>query len=111
MPKAIKHAHTQLERDATPVEKPTEWRRASTSLAGVIRTSSHAGSKIGYNHFGGSKGANIDKAVTRTARANRGRMGHVPGQKRPAVYKKDARLKRQAAELRQQQAAEQKVSV
>jgi hypothetical protein len=51
--------------------------------------------------------SNTDRAVSRTARVNRGglRAGTDPYLHRPPVYKKDARIARQNAEARQAEAA------
>jgi hypothetical protein len=48
-----------------------------------------------------TRGGNTGRAVTRTARASRGRMGHPWWTVRPATYRIDARRAREAAEARQ----------
>jgi hypothetical protein len=79
-------------------------RHPATSVTGVIRTSKHAGSKPGYVQLD-PKGSNVNRAVTRTRRAVTGRsgiarIGHVPGQRKRPVYKKDLRLTREYANER-----------
>jgi hypothetical protein len=62
------------------------------------RTSKHRASQRGHRHHAGS-GGNARRAVTRTRRANPS-LGAIVTKRgwRPAVYKKDARLARQAQE-------------
>jgi hypothetical protein len=67
----------------------------SMSARSSRRIGKHPGSKRGYRHPAATY-SNVARAISRPRRANGRRLGKLPPVARP-VYKKDARLARQAA--------------